>query len=87
MWALGIVLDARRPFRPEGSGDQLTFGQHCSSRAFVHGGYRSSLCFADPEHQLVRAAVFNGTPNVDQAYQCSQGLATALYEDLNLVRI
>lgn len=85
MWALGFVLDERAG-RHTGSTGNLVFGQHCSPRTFGHGGYRSSLSFADPEHHLVVAVVFNGTPDGEAAYQRSQGVATAIYKDLNLDR-
>jgi len=85
MWALGFILDGRL-YTPAAETTELVFGRHCSPRTFGHGGYRSSLSFADPEHQLVVAVVSNGTPDGETAYQRSQGVATAIYEDLGLDR-
>lgn len=76
---LGVVIDSKH----HGPGADW-FGRHCSPRTFGHGGFVSSVGFADPEHRLVVALVFNGM--TDQARHDARMRATldALYEDLGL---
>jgi CubicO group peptidase (beta-lactamase class C family) len=52
---LGVVIDSKRYCR-----SASWFGNRCSSRAWGHAGYMSSVAFADPEHRLAVALVFNG---------------------------
>jgi len=76
---LGVVVDSKR-YGPSAD----WYGSHCSSRTFGHGGFVSSVGFADPEHALVVALVFNGM--TDQARHDARMRATlnALYADLGL---
>ena len=61
------------------------FGRHCSPRTFGHGGYVSSLGFADPEHGLVVALVFNGMTDQERHDARMRATLDALYEDLGIV--
>lgn len=81
-WGLGFALDTARS--RDGDDAALSFGPHASPRAFGHGGYRSSLGFADPEHGLVAAFVVNGTPPDDVHARRARAITTAIYEDLGL---
>ncbi|MFL6200842.1 MAG: serine hydrolase domain-containing protein [Thermoanaerobaculia bacterium] len=60
------------------------YGHHASRRAFGHSGYRSSVAFADPEHGLAVALVFNGTPANDAHERRIRAVLDALYEDLEI---
>lgn len=80
-WGLGVMVNSwhyRRRAAPYGYGD------HASRRAFGHGGSQSSLAFADPEHELAAALVFNGMPGEVANHRRTQAVASALYEDLGL---
>ncbi len=82
-WGLGFVLDSKK------YGAQTVpygFGLHCSQHTFGHGGRQCSTGFADPEHGLVVALVFNGMPGEPRHNKRIRDFATALYEDLDLVR-
>ena len=76
---LGVVIDSKR----HGPGADW-YGSHCSSRTFGHGGFVSSVGFADPQHGLVVALVFNGM--TDQARHDARMRTTlnGLYADLGL---
>src|SRR3990172_8728991 len=50
-WGLGFINDS------------MIYGRHCSPRTYGHGGHRSSVGFADPEHGVVAAVVTNGMPD------------------------
>src|SRR6186997_3272014 len=58
------------------------YGHHASRRAVGHSGYRSSVAFADPEHGLVAALAFNGTPSNEAHEQRIRAVLDALYEDV-----
>ncbi|SFI68031.1 serine hydrolase domain-containing protein [Planctomicrobium piriforme] len=60
------------------------FGRYASEDSFGHGGSQSSIGFADPERQLVVAAVANGMPGDDLHNQRFRDLNSAIYEDLGL---
>lgn len=80
-WGLGLIVDSKhygQEHLPYG------YGPHAGPRTFGHSGYRSTVAFADPEHGLVVALGWNGTPS-DDAHETrvAQTLA-ALYEDLDL---
>ncbi len=81
-WGLGFALDTARTRGDAGA--TLSFRPHASPRAFGHGGYRSSLGFADPEYGLVAAFVANGTPPDDAHARRARAITTAIYEDLGL---
>jgi CubicO group peptidase (beta-lactamase class C family) len=78
-WGLGFILDSNHYGRntvPYG------YGHHSSPRTFGHGGWQSSAAFADPEHGLAVAVVFNGTPGEGRHNRRIRAFCTALYEDL-----
>ncbi len=79
-WGLGIMFDNKihGPAAPYG------YGAHASQRTFGHGGRQSSTAFADPEHNLVVALVFNGMPGEPAHDRRLKKIATAIYEDLRL---
>ena len=81
-WGLGVMVNSwhyrQRP-APYG------YGNHASARAFGHGGSQSSIAFADPEHGLAVALMFNGMAGEGANHKRTQGVLTALYEDLGLV--
>jgi CubicO group peptidase (beta-lactamase class C family) len=61
------------------------FGPTCSPRSFGHSGnVGSSFAFADPEHDLAVAVVFNGIVDPDSAFLRRPVLVRALYRDLGL---
>lgn len=69
-WGLGFVLESSH------------YGRHASSRTFGHSGYRSSTAFADPQHCLAVALVFNGAPSEEAHRQRMDAILAAIYEDL-----
>lgn len=71
-WGLGCMID------------YVQYGRHCSPRAFGHGGARSSVGFADPEHGLAVAVVTNGMPDPERHYRRFEAIVSAIYEDLGL---
>lgn len=82
-WGLGVMVNSwhyRRKPAPYG------YGNHASSRAFGHGGSQSSIAFADPEHGLAVALVFNGMAGEAANHRRTQAVVTALYKDLGLAR-
>ncbi len=81
-WGLGFIRDSKQygsAVVPYG------YGEHSSPRTFGHGGYQSSIAFADPEYDLVVAIVVNGTPGNEQHYARFHALTSAVYLDLGLV--
>jgi CubicO group peptidase (beta-lactamase class C family) len=79
-WGLGVMFDNKMhsPSAPYG------YGPHASPRAFGHGGRESSTAFADPEHRLVVAIVFNGMPGELKHDRRLRMVTAAVYEDLGL---
>ncbi len=80
-WGLGFIVNSARygaETVPYG------YGHHASPRAFGHSGYRSSTGFADPEHGLAVALVFNGTPDNDAHERRVRAVLDAVYEDLGI---
>lgn len=80
-WGLGFIVNSLardRDTQPYG------FGRHAGRRVFGHGGYQSSLAFADPDAGLAVAFVTNGTPGEGRHGKRCRELVTALYEDLAL---
>jgi CubicO group peptidase (beta-lactamase class C family) len=63
------------------------FGPYCSPRTVGHGGYQSSVGFADPEYGVAAAIVFNGCPGEARHGQRIRQIGAALYEDLGLAKI
>jgi CubicO group peptidase (beta-lactamase class C family) len=83
-WGLGLALDSRVHF---GGGVHLYgYGPHASPRAFGHSGFRTTLAFCDPAHDLVVTCSWNGMVADDQIHSDRQNaLCGAIYEDLGLV--
>jgi len=81
-WGLGVIVDSKH------YGEETVpygYGRHTSPRTFGHSGRRSSTAFLDPEHGLVVALVFNGTP-ADAAHERRmRRTLEGIYEDLGLV--
>jgi CubicO group peptidase (beta-lactamase class C family) len=80
-WGLGVILDSKR-HGPETV--PYGYGRLCSPRTFGHSGYRSSVAFADPEHGLAAALVWNGTPSNEAHEGRVRAVLDALYRDLGL---
>lgn len=80
-WALGFICESSHynqgpiPYQ---------FGPHASPRTFGHGGNQSSVGFADPEHGLAVALVYNGMPGDPRHDKRLRETLAALYTDLNL---
>jgi CubicO group peptidase (beta-lactamase class C family) len=78
-WGLGLIIDSNR------YGSETVpygYGKYSSPRSFGHGGSQSSVGFADPDHKLVVAAVFNGMPGEQKHNVRMRAFLAALYEDL-----
>jgi CubicO group peptidase (beta-lactamase class C family) len=80
-WSLGFIPD-NNLYGPEMV--SYGYGAHCSWRTVGHGGYQSSVGFADPRHGLAAGIVFNGCPGEEIHALRMHRAATALYEDLGL---
>src|SRR5262249_1615716 len=78
---LGVVIDSKQY-----GNSAAWYGTRCSPRTFGHGGYVSSTAFADPEHRLAVALVFNGMLDAAPSRHDARliGVVDALYEDLGL---
>ncbi len=79
-WGLGTIIDSKR----YGPGVPYGYGQHASERTFGHGGSQSTTAFADPAHELVVAAIFNGLPGEARHDRRLKRVTAAIYEDLGL---
>lgn len=80
-WGLGFILNSNEygPMTvPYG------YGLHASKNAFGHGGRECMSAFADPEHDLVVIAGFNGMPGEPRHNQRVREINTAVYEDLGI---
>jgi CubicO group peptidase (beta-lactamase class C family) len=80
-WGLGFVLQSNQygvDTVPYG------YGPHASPRTFGHSGSRSSIGYADPEHGLVVACVFNGAPDEAKHDARMREVNAAIYEDIGL---
>lgn len=81
-WGYGVIINSNHHGAetvPYG------FGRYASENSFGHGGAQSSVAFADPEHQLVVAAMANGCPGEELHNARFRELSSAIYEDLGLV--
>jgi CubicO group peptidase (beta-lactamase class C family) len=74
---LGLVIDSKHV---EGGGNW--FGHRCSRDTFGHGGFGSSVGFADPEHQRVVALVYNGMLEHGAHEERMRETVDAIYKDL-----
>jgi CubicO group peptidase (beta-lactamase class C family) len=79
-WGLGVMLDNK----VHGPAAAYGYGRYASPRTFGHGGRESSTAFADPEHRLVVALVFNGIPGEPKHDRRLRMVTGAIYEDLGL---
>ena len=80
-WGLGFMLDSKE----HGQQDYAySFGEHAASLTFGHGGYQSSMGFADPTHGLAVAWALNGMPGERAHRPRNFEINTAIYEDLGL---
>ena len=80
-WGLGFIINSNRyGFQTVPYG----YGKHCGENTFGHGGYQSTSGFADPDHGLVVAVAFNGTPGEPKHGKRIRDFASAVYEDLGL---
>jgi CubicO group peptidase (beta-lactamase class C family) len=75
--ALGFVLDSKR-FGP----GSAWYGTRCSARSFGHGGYFSSVGFADPERDLAVALAWNAVTAPARHEARLIETLDALYDDL-----
>lgn len=80
-WGLGVMLDNKIHSLAAPYG----YGPHASGKTFGHGGRESSTAFADPDHDLAVAIVFNGMPGEPTHDRRLRMVTGALYEDLGLV--
>ena len=81
-WGLGFVMQSNQygvDTVPYG------YGPHASPRTFGHSGSRSSIGYADPEHGLAVACLFNGAPDEARHDARMREVNAAIYEDLKLV--
>jgi len=80
-WCLGFIAQSNQygietlPY---------SFGPHASPRTFGHGGSRSSIGYADPEHGLVVVAIFTRTKTEAEHHARMLEMNRAIYEDLEL---
>jgi CubicO group peptidase (beta-lactamase class C family) len=80
-WGLGFLMNSSR----YGPGPApYGYGPHASPRTFGHGGSQCATAFADPEHDLAVAIVWNGRPGEQRHDQRLRETLAALYEDLFL---
>lgn len=84
-WGLGLAINSAH-HAPKRAWHRVPYGYgpHASVQAFGHGGAQSSIAFADPEHQLAVAIVFNGMPGEAKHQQRINPILEALYKDLGL---
>lgn len=80
-WGLGFIVNSDR-YGPQTV--PYGYGIHASEKAFGHGGMQSSAGFADPDHGLVVAVVFNGMPGEPKHGRRIRRFATGVYEDLGI---
>ena len=82
-WGLGIIPNNRK----YGIGTiPYGHGRHVSDDAFGHSGSQSLVAFADPQHGLAAAIVFNGTCGERKHQPRMRAVVEALYEDLGITR-
>lgn len=77
-WGLGVAVNTASRSRSE---TFRYFDEHCSPRTFGHGGYHSSLGFADPEYGLVVTVLLNGTRPSSRF----GAITASIYEELGLI--
>ena len=82
-WGLGFMVDSKRHGRREYA---YSFGQHASDHTYGHGGYQSSMGFADPDRGLAVTWALNGMPGERAHRPRNHAINTAIYEDLDLTQ-
>ena len=84
-WGLGLAINSAH-HAPNQAWHRIPYGYgpHAADDTFGHGGAQSSIAFADPQHQLAAAIVFNGMPGEAKHQQRINPILEALYEDLGL---
>ena len=80
-WGLGFIPNSAYHGHPRVA---YGYGPHASIRVFGHSGYRSSVAFADPEHDLAVALALNGLAAEEVHGERIHALTAAVYEDLGL---
>lgn len=84
-WGLGLLMNSAHYAPPNAPpGHPYGYGPYAGRDAFGHGGAQSSLGMADPEHELVVGAHFNGCPGEPAHDRHNRAFFKALYEDLGL---
>jgi CubicO group peptidase (beta-lactamase class C family) len=88
-WGLGFMVNNRRHDAANAathgdSGTPYGFGPHAGEDSVGHGGSQSSTGFADPQHGLAVAVIFNGQPGEPAHQRRMRDTLAALYEDLGL---
>ena len=78
---LGFILDSKMHGRAD---VPYGYGPHASQNTFGHGGSQSCTGFADPQHRLVVAVMFNGMPGEKPHQQRMFATLAAVYEDLGV---
>ena len=80
-WGLGFLINSSR----YGPGPApYGYGPHASPRTFGHGGSQCCTAFADPEHQLAVAILWNGRPGEQRHDRRLRDTLATLYEDLGI---
>jgi CubicO group peptidase (beta-lactamase class C family) len=80
-WGLGFIINSLIYGRED---TPYQYGPHASPRTFGHSGNQSSAGFADPEHGLAVAVVFNGLAGEAKHQPRMRATLSAIYEDLVL---
>lgn len=80
-WGWGVMVNSRHY---TGAPAPYGYGELAGRDAFGHGGARSSVMFADPEHGLAAAFVANGLAREPVHHKRTQPVLSALYRDLGL---
>jgi CubicO group peptidase (beta-lactamase class C family) len=80
-WGLGFIINSAQYNQPT---LPYAYGPYASLRTFGHGGNQSSIGFADPDHALVAAFIFNGMPGEAAHQRRMHNTLTGLYEDLGI---
>ena len=80
-WGLGFLINSAHY-----GADTVPYGYgpHASSRTFGHGGSQCATGFADPDHGLAVAVVWNGRPGEQRHDRRLRETLAALYDDLGL---
>ncbi len=83
-WGLGVMVNS---WHYAGEPAPYGYGDHAGRDAFGHGGGRSSVVFADPEHRISVAFCANGMPGERANHRRTQPVISGLYVDLGLAPV